>query len=190
MDCFVASPALRNRFAFVAGNDGRQIVPRCLTFEIERAPPHPDRRLLVFCVMLPCSACSRMLFFSSSRWPLVVSRGTLGALPGPLWLWLSWGMGGGFWSSWSPLSTEQDNDRRGGSFPGNDGMQRRHALSPAAKAGLVRIRRLQWETVLKAIGVVILLALGAAAERSGLRAGQGQGAKSGPAVARDVLRCR
>jgi hypothetical protein len=34
------------------------------------------------------------LFFSSSRWPLVVSRGTLGALPGPLWLWLSSGMGG------------------------------------------------------------------------------------------------
>src|SRR5262245_44868919 len=37
-----------------------------------------------------------MLFFSSSRWPLVVSRGTLGALPGPLWLWLSSGMGGMF----------------------------------------------------------------------------------------------
>ena len=59
-----------------------------------RLSPHPERRLLVFCVMLPCSACSRMLFFSSSRWPLVVSRGTLGALPGPLWLWLSCGMGG------------------------------------------------------------------------------------------------
>src|SRR6185436_13570113 len=56
--------------------------------------PHPDRRLLVFCVMLPWSPCSRMLFFSSSRWPLVVSRGTPGALPGPLWLWLSSGMGG------------------------------------------------------------------------------------------------
>src|SRR5258705_2047078 len=56
-------------------------------------PPHPDRRLLVFCVRLPCAACSRMLFFSSSRWPLVVSRGTLGALPGPLWLWLSSGTG-------------------------------------------------------------------------------------------------
>src|SRR5881409_1313751 len=57
-------------------------------------PPHPDRRLLVFCVRLPCAACSRMLFFSSSRWPLVVSRGTSGALPGPLWLWLSSGIGG------------------------------------------------------------------------------------------------
>src|SRR5438552_17195172 len=57
-------------------------------------PPHPDRRLLVFCVRLPCAACSRMLFFSSSRWPLVVSRGMLGALPGPLWLWLSGGIGG------------------------------------------------------------------------------------------------
>jgi len=45
---------------------------------------HPDRRLLVFCVRLPCAACSRMLCFSSSRWPLVVSRGTSGALPGPL----------------------------------------------------------------------------------------------------------
>src|SRR6266850_5986718 len=57
-------------------------------------PLHPDRRLLVFCVRLPCAACSRMLFFSSSRWPLVVSRGTSGALPGPLWLWLSSGIGG------------------------------------------------------------------------------------------------
>src|SRR5438094_7364323 len=35
-----------------------------------------------------------MLFFSSSRWPLVVSRGMLGALPGPLWLRLSGGIGG------------------------------------------------------------------------------------------------
>src|SRR4029079_6914244 len=34
-----------------------------------------------------------MLCFSSSRWPLVVSRGTLGALPGPLWLWLRAGTG-------------------------------------------------------------------------------------------------
>src|SRR3954451_18533171 len=34
-----------------------------------------------------------MLCFSSSRWPLVVSRGTAGALPGPLWLWLSSGTG-------------------------------------------------------------------------------------------------
>src|SRR5713226_4899118 len=34
-----------------------------------------------------------MLAFSSSRWPLVVSRGTPGALPGPLWLWLSSGTG-------------------------------------------------------------------------------------------------
>src|SRR4051812_11669108 len=41
--------------------------------------------------MFPCSACSRMLCFSSSRWPLVVSTGTSGALPGPLWLWLSSG---------------------------------------------------------------------------------------------------
>src|SRR6478672_7192209 len=34
-----------------------------------------------------------MLCFSSSRWPLVVSIGTFGALPGPLWLWLSSGTG-------------------------------------------------------------------------------------------------
>src|SRR5258707_1069562 len=34
-----------------------------------------------------------MLCFSSSRWPLVVSTGTLGALPGPLWLWLPSGTG-------------------------------------------------------------------------------------------------
>src|SRR5947199_4558255 len=54
---------------------------------------HPDLRLLVFCVRLPCAACSRMLCFSSSRWPLVVSTGTPGALPGPLWLWLSSGTG-------------------------------------------------------------------------------------------------
>src|SRR5690348_2584390 len=33
---------------------------------------HPLRRWLVFWVRLPCSACSRMLAFSSSRWPLVV----------------------------------------------------------------------------------------------------------------------
>src|SRR5262245_49114502 len=58
------------------------------------AGAHPERRLLVFCFMLPWSPCSRMLFFSSSRWPLVVSRGTPGLLPGPLWLWLSSGMGG------------------------------------------------------------------------------------------------
>src|SRR5262249_26691326 len=62
MDCFVA---------FAPRNDGWA----CL---------HPDLRLLVFCVRLPCAACSRMLCFSSSRWPLVVSRGTAGALPGPL----------------------------------------------------------------------------------------------------------
>src|SRR6266702_5492623 len=54
---------------------------------------YPDLLLLVFCVRLPCAACSRMLCFSSSRWPLVVSRGTAGALPGPLWLWLSSGTG-------------------------------------------------------------------------------------------------
>src|ERR1700682_3243261 len=54
---------------------------------------HPDRRLLVFCVKLPCPACSRMFCFSSSRWPLVVSRGSSGVLPGPLWLLLSSGTG-------------------------------------------------------------------------------------------------
>src|SRR6202163_4342625 len=32
-----------------------------------------------------------MLCISSSRWPLVVSSGPHGALPGPLWLWLSSG---------------------------------------------------------------------------------------------------
>src|SRR5438132_4215370 len=58
-----------------------------------RAPPHPLLRWLVFCVRLPCAACSRMLCFSSSRWPLVVSSGTAGALPGPLWLWFSSGTG-------------------------------------------------------------------------------------------------
>ena len=46
--------------------------------------PHPDRRLLVFCIMLPWSPCSRMLFFSSSRWPLVVSSGTSGRAAGAL----------------------------------------------------------------------------------------------------------
>src|SRR5260221_9967647 len=54
---------------------------------------HPDRRLLVFWVTLPCPACSRILCFSSSRWPLVVSIGTSGVLPGPLWLLLSSGTG-------------------------------------------------------------------------------------------------
>src|SRR6266404_7955970 len=58
-----------------------------------RGCDHPDRRLLVFCVTLPCSACSRMFCFSSSRWPLVVSTGTWGVLPGPLWLLLSSGTG-------------------------------------------------------------------------------------------------
>src|SRR3979411_2479046 len=58
-----------------------------------RGRPHPDRLLLVFCVTLPCSAFSRMLAFSSSRCALVVSTGTSGALPGPLWLWLSSGTG-------------------------------------------------------------------------------------------------
>src|SRR5436853_5868902 len=57
------------------------------------APPHPLLRWLVFWVRLPWAACSRMLCFSSSRWPLVVSSGTFGALPGPLWLWLSSGTG-------------------------------------------------------------------------------------------------
>ena len=59
----------------------------------------PDRLLLVFCTILPWSPCSRMLCFSSSRWPLVVSIGTFGALPGPLWLWLSSGTGVMFFSS-------------------------------------------------------------------------------------------
>src|SRR5947209_589194 len=56
--------------------------------------PHPLLRLLVFCTRLPCSPCSRMLCFSSSRWLLVVSSGILGSLPGPLWLLLSSGTGG------------------------------------------------------------------------------------------------
>jgi hypothetical protein len=59
----------------------------------QTAQHHPDLRLLVFCVTLPCPACSRMLCFSSSRWPLVVSTGTSGVLPGPLWLLLSSGTG-------------------------------------------------------------------------------------------------
>src|SRR5207237_10413203 len=67
-----------------ARNDGESAV---------QAQPHPDLRLLVFCVRLPCAPCSRMLCFSSSRWPLVVSTGTLGSLPGPLWLLLSSGTG-------------------------------------------------------------------------------------------------
>jgi len=46
--------------------------------------PHPDLRLLVFCTIFPCSPCSRMLCFSSSRWPLVVSRGTPGGAAGAL----------------------------------------------------------------------------------------------------------
>ena len=54
---------------------------------------YPDRRLLVFCVTLPCPACSRRFCFSSSRWPLVVSTGIRGVLPGPLWLQLSSGTG-------------------------------------------------------------------------------------------------
>src|SRR5690349_17641600 len=54
---------------------------------------HPDRLLLVFCTRLPCAACSRMFCFSSSRCPLVVSRGTAGVLPGPLWLRSSSGTG-------------------------------------------------------------------------------------------------
>src|SRR5436305_1207759 len=59
-----------------------------------RPAPHPLLRLLVFCTRLPCSPCSRVLCFSSSRWPLVVSRGIFGSLPGPLWLLLSSGTGG------------------------------------------------------------------------------------------------
>ena len=51
------------------------------------------RLFVVFWVMLPCSACSRMFCFSSSRWPLVVSSGIYGVLPGPLWLWFSAGTG-------------------------------------------------------------------------------------------------
>src|SRR3979411_3565592 len=66
--------------------------PRMTTW-CARRRPHPDRLLLVFCVTLPCSAFSRMLAFSSSRCALVVSTGTSGALPGPLWLWLSSGTG-------------------------------------------------------------------------------------------------
>src|SRR6201747_2665006 len=54
---------------------------------------HPLRRLLVFCTRLPWSPCSRMLCFSSSRWPLVVSSAILGSLPGPLWDLLSSGTG-------------------------------------------------------------------------------------------------
>src|SRR6266849_6708611 len=65
----------------------RGLIPRCT------GDAHPDLRLLVFCVTLPCSACSRMFCFSSSRWPLVVSTGTWGVLPGPLWLLLSSGTG-------------------------------------------------------------------------------------------------
>src|SRR3569832_709773 len=38
----------------------------------------PDRRWLVFWERLPCAACSRILCFSSSRWPRVVSTGTGG----------------------------------------------------------------------------------------------------------------
>src|SRR5262245_66478098 len=60
---------------------------------IAASRPHPDLRLLVFCVRLPCAACSRMLCFSSSRWPLVVSTGTGGSLPGPLGLLFSSGTG-------------------------------------------------------------------------------------------------
>src|SRR6185369_14180271 len=60
--------------------------PRCLI-------AYPWRLLLVFWVRLPCAACSRIFCFSSSRWPLVVSTGTDGALPAPLWLWFSSGTG-------------------------------------------------------------------------------------------------
>src|SRR5579859_932139 len=72
-------------------DDGSAIVVPAMTNSNERA--HPDRLLLVFCTRLPCAACSRMLCFSSSRWPLVVSRGTAGVLPGPLWLCSSAGTG-------------------------------------------------------------------------------------------------
>src|ERR1700749_4369099 len=60
---------------------------------VSRNDDYPDLRLLVFWVRLPCAACSRMLCFSSSRWPLVVSSGTVGVLPGPLWLCSSSGTG-------------------------------------------------------------------------------------------------
>ena len=94
--------ACDKREAFAQGSEAtkQSIHPLCremgcfASLAMTAPPPHPDRRLLVFCVRLPCPACSRILFFSSSRWPLVVSRGTLGALPGPLWLWLSAGIGG------------------------------------------------------------------------------------------------
>jgi hypothetical protein len=67
-------------------------------------------------------------------------------------------------------------------------------LSPAAKAGLVRVRRLQQGILLKAIGAAILLALGAlppggAAFAQAKDQARDQGAKRGPAVARDILRC-
>ena len=48
------------------------------------ACPHPLLRLLVFCTRLPWSPCSRMLCFSSSRWPLVVSSGDFGRAAGAL----------------------------------------------------------------------------------------------------------
>jgi hypothetical protein len=100
--------------------------------------PHPDRRLLVFCVMLPWSPCSRMLFFSSSRWPLVVSTGTLGALPGPLWLRLSSGMGGVDFAIMISVSSRwETTSATTRSFPAYEG----GALSPAAKGGLVRRQR-------------------------------------------------
>src|SRR2546423_7190829 len=95
--------------------------PRC---------PHPDRQLLVFCVKLPCSACSRMLCFSSSRWPLVVSTGTSGALPGPLWLWLSSGTGlMGFVRRFVIVrlrEVRRENDERGGIVPAE--LETRHSI--------------------------------------------------------------
>src|ERR1700753_1522448 len=59
-----------------------------------------------------------MLCFSSSRWPLVVSSGTRGVLPGPLWLWFSSGTGlmvavRGFVMAFSPVLTETKRGSRG-----------------------------------------------------------------------------
>jgi hypothetical protein len=53
------------------------------------------------------------------------------------------------------------NQRRPwGVVPRNTSVERRHALSSAAKAGLVLIRGLEQEILLKAIGAAILLAIG------------------------------
>ena len=78
---------------------------RCLTSKSERSDAHSQRRPALtptgggWCSASGCRARPvRGVVLSSSRWPLVVSSGTSGALPGPLWLWLSSGTGGRFWS--------------------------------------------------------------------------------------------